>query len=267
MIIDTQEIESLLETITVDDMLSIEVENTVLEQLQADKQQLYQCNLKTLVKLQNAVNRNKQKTKEKEVYVKQKKVENTDINYVGIDVGQKRIITASDYTMNDYIILQSGAITKRIKKYKSFSIQAEALKSRKTMEEYRESFKKHIKNIIKSNFRAQLEQKYNQPTVYVIGKHFLMFGQNDVQFVLTECIFEALQEESEDSESIVGVQYVNERYTSVKCPECNKGNPLNKTQDGFFCINCGFHHEKADVVACHNILKKYKRIKTKEGKA
>lgn len=271
MIIDTNEIEDLIKTMTDDDMLSIELEKSTLEQLQVDKERLYRSDLNTLIKLQNAVNRFKYKEKEafekeRRAIAKQKEAERVHANYIGIDVGQTRIITASDYTMNHYIVLESEAIKKRINKYKNFFKQEEAKKSSTTRKDYIRSFKKHIKNIIKSNFIPQLEKMYKQPTIYVIGKHFLVPSKYSVQVILTECVFEILQDMSNDSKSIVGVRYVNDRYTSVTCPECNKGNSLNKTKGGFFCVNCYFHHENNDVVACHNILRNYESIREEKYK-
>jgi len=261
LIINTKEIEEYIKKLSLDEIALNDVSEDMLKDLKNDYQTIYKYNLDMVIKLQNAVNRYKkvvedEKEKERQAFIQQQKVE-----YIGVDVGQTRIITASDYGMDNYILLKEKNLTARIKKYNRNMDYLIKNKSHKDKKNLLEAFKKHVKNIVKNELLYKLEVEYKNPTVFVIGKNYLIGDKYSSQQVLTDVVYSVLKEASETSDNIIGVDFVNERYTSVRCPECKNGNPENRSKDGFKCNHCGFYHKRPDVVACRNKLDNYFEIK------
>lgn len=264
MIIDTKEIEKYISKLLNDEPSDLAFPNYILTQLESDIQKLYGYDLNTIIKLQNAVNRYKKKETEEKAQYKQRLIESQSVNYIGIDVGKTRIITASNYEMNDYVVLKEKNITSRIKIYNQKIDYVTKIKDYKSKEELLSSLKADIKHLIRENILYKLKLKFREPTVYVIGKHFLNEDKYSAQNALTECVYESLKEAMENNDFILKVEYVNERYTSVRCPECKKGSPENRSKSGFECCYCHFYHKRPDIVACRNMLDNYYEIKKGE---
>ncbi|OEK58820.1 zinc ribbon domain-containing protein [Staphylococcus equorum] len=261
MIIDTKEIEEYITKLPLDEVSDMEVPEDILKNLKHDYQNIFQYNLSTAIKLQNAVNRYKKEVEIEREEERQELIKQRKVKYIGVDVGQTRIITASDYEMDNYIILKEKNLTARIKKYNKDMDNLMKAKNHKGKKLLLESFKKYVKNIVENELLYKLEIEYKQPTVFIIGKNYLIEDKYSSQNVLTDSIYtvfkEASLKEPSKSNGIVDVDFVNERYTSVKCPECKNGSPENKSKDGFKCSNCSFYHKRPDVVACRNMLDKY----------
>lgn len=261
MIIDTLEIKDFIKNMTSDNTIDIEVEDTILKKLIHDGEYLYTCDLNTIIKLQNAINRHKLHEEQMKEKARKELIKSQKVQYIGMDIGQTRIITTSNYDMNNYMVLKDKYITATIKKYNRTLDQLMKMKNHKGKDTLLNSFRQNLKNMIKEDLIFKIELQYQEPTVFVIGKNHLIQDKYQPQKILTECIFETLKEASEISETIVDVELVNERYTSVKCPICHKAKPENKSKDGFNCHYCGFYHKQPDVVACRNILDNYRESK------
>ncbi|WP_158259471.1 zinc ribbon domain-containing protein [Staphylococcus saprophyticus] len=264
MIINTQEIEEYIKEKSLDVNTPIEISDDELKAMKEDTEYIYQCDLNTIIKLQNAVNRYKKeiemgKETEKERLIKERKVQ-----CFGLDIGKVRIITASNEEMDNYTILKEKHLTERIKKYERSMKNINKARDHKGKKELFESFKKHVRNIIKNELIYKLELECKQPTVFIIGKNYLTKDKYNTQQILTDEVYSLLKEVSKDSEKILDVHFVSERYSSVKCPKCKSGKPEHKTKKGFKCSECGFFHKRPDVVACRNIIDNYIRSKKLE---
>ena len=61
----------------------------------------------------------------------------------------------------------------------------------------------------------------------------------------------------------IQVVYINPKYTSRTCPQCQTVDKKNRSGEHFKCVNCGYE-ENADINASHNILQRFyqERFKT-----
>lgn len=264
MIIDTLAIRDFIKDMSLDNAIDTEIEDTILNKLKDDEEYLYKCDLNTIIKLQNAVNRHELHKKQMKEQARKELIKAQKVQYIGMDIGQVRIITASNYEMDNYIVLKEKNITAAIKKYNKTLDHLMKTKNHKGKDTLLKSFKQNIKNMVQDDLLFKIEHQYQEPTIFVIGKNHLIQDKYQPQYILTECIFEILKEVSETSENIIGVELVNERYTSIKCPICHKSKPENKSKNGFNCNYCGFYHKRPDVVACRNILDNYRENKDKQ---
>lgn len=265
MLIDTQAIKTFVATLSQEEINKIDVKNELLEQTKINQDFVFRLSLDNVMKIQNALNRkNKQIENERQEEKKQRN-ESKEKDYVGIDVGQSKIITASNLEMDKYIVLKSKKIKQEINKYKNSYKKLSKDKTGQSLKNLSRGFIDRVKHHVSQNMFITLNEKFGDDVIYVVGNQSLMTYKYDVQALLTDSIFEVLKEKSQTSDKVIDAVYGNERYSSVTCPKCHTGHPENREGDKFKCKNCEFEHDNVDVVACRNILEKFNKSYDDKG--
>ena len=177
-------------------------------------------------------------------------------NPVGIDVGEKKILVASNG-----FVRKGGKIKEKRGRYMN---QRQALQAKGTS-----SAKRKLKRL------SGKEERWANTVLHQVSREFvdsLEAGDKVVLEDLTGIRNGAKRRKKNRgdfhswafrklgmmigykcAECGISVEYVNPRYTSQRCPRCGTIDRRNrKSQALFRCINCGFQHN-ADYIASVNI--------------
>ena len=177
-------------------------------------------------------------------------------NPVGVDVGEKKILVASNGFART-----GGKIKEKRRGYRN---QRQALQAKGTS-----SAKRKLKQL------SGKEERWVNTVLHQVSREFVdSLGEGDKVVLedLTGIRTGAKRRKSNRAnfhswafhklammigykcaECAIPVEYVNPRYTSQRCPRCGMIDKRNrKSQALFRCINCGFQHN-ADHIASVNI--------------
>lgn len=271
MKINTKEIIHHISHLKSEDMNRIEVSNRHLRHLRQNSDAIYNCKLSTIMKLQNYVNQEKNKQHQK---LKSKNQMQKDAYYVGVDIGVSNLITVSDASMDKTVKLKTkdySHIKKAIEQYEDAikNIQRHANRHKRLNvrnKDFKHASKKFIRTIdapLKKILRKDVILQFPKGTTYVIGVNHLQANTYSTHNLIVNQVISAMRRIFESNPTVSGrVLSVNERNTSIKCPNCDKTHRKSRTsKNRFKCQYCDFEHDDDDIVASCNILNNYLKIK------
>lgn len=269
MIIDTEKIKHTLQNLQSDDMHRIEISNRHLRNLRQNPKNIAKCQLGTLIKIQNFINR-REKAIENENERILEEAKNNPMAYVGIDIGVSSLITLSNLDMSKTIkVVSNSEMKKATKRYeRSMKAIEKNLKSCKSQKGH-DVLIEQKKNVI-SKFHRCIEREihyivkhdiiktFGENTLYVVGINHVQRNLTSSHHQIVEGIIQALNKYIELRTLPSKVVTVNEHSTSIRCPKCNYKDAKNRTTSNRFnCRNCDFEHDDDDMVASNNILMNY----------
>ncbi|MDT0696755.1 zinc ribbon domain-containing protein [Mammaliicoccus sciuri] len=176
--------------------------------------------------------------------------------YIGMDIGGKNYIATSTIDRSKTYIDKSKEIEHILKKYdnrinhKKYDDIVAYSKLKTSLTNH---ISKNIKDIVKRN---------QTKTVYVLGE--VPNYRNSIISLIFDLTYNVLQRKIKQEDEII---LINERHTSILCPECGYKDKKNRTKsNGFQCKNCEFQHDNNDIVAASNIANRaYKKGYFKYG--
>lgn len=224
---------------TVEDMRELDISYQTLYKVKKYETYIWRMRFENIIKIND--------------YIKSKKLERKRVEYVGIDIGTSRTLTASDKDMKRTLILENNRIANAIKTYEM------CLKGKKPTKEKKENAKEALLRTIEANVDKlvnQLINHYIEPVTFVIGKVNPISTEMISHSVLYQTVLERLNNLSLNHD--INIMTVDENFTSITCPKCNHKDGRNRTKSNKFdCKNCEFTHDNDDVIASVNIVKRY----------
>src|SRR5699024_5316200 len=106
---------------TIEDMRELDISYQTLYKVKKNESYIWRMRFENIIKINN--------------YIKSKKQEHKRVEYVGVDIGTSRTLTASDKDMKRTLILENNRIANAIRTYKI------CIKGKKTDERKKENAK------------------------------------------------------------------------------------------------------------------------------
>lgn len=244
-------IEYIEKAATVKDFESMGLSKYIFNHLKDDPTYLFRMQLNKVSKINDYMNRLESLEKRKIQPIQEKKNKSICVDVVGIDLGSNNTITASDQSMKRIFIMQNERI-------KNAMITYEKTKNKKNSKaELNRAINKNTDKLINS-----LLNHYIEPVTYVIGE----MNQSSYAMTLFYKTFLYKLKCKQDINNI-SVYHVDESKTSITCPKCGYKDKKNrKNNNRFECKECNFKCDNDDLVACVNIVKKYRVCTDKKVK-
>lgn len=229
--------------LTEEDYANIMLPVKTINTLQEDIEYLFNMNLSDVIELNKYVEqKNKKEQKQKTSHNKKVKVH---INVVGIDLGRKNTLTASDDNMNRPLVIQNKRIWNTINKYEQAIEKTDELNK-----ELHITIQKNMSKIVN-----ELLNYYPEASIFIVGK---IEGVHSINYLMYDIFIEMFKQKTRIKN--IKIVSVDEKYTSIKCPKCGYKNAKNRTSSNHFkCKECRFVYLNDDIVACVNMIDKYKQ--------
>ncbi|HHD0846089.1 zinc ribbon domain-containing protein [Staphylococcus capitis] len=168
------------------------------------------------------------------------------VEVVGIDLGTRNTLTASDIDAKRVFLLPNKKIYNAIMNIRQIKDKSKLINYYKN--DFHLTVEVNVKRLV-----SGLLSYYKPPVTFVVGE---MTEGNLANKIFYELFLSSLQSSTEETN--FRVETISEEYTSITCPICEHVNRKNRTsKNSFNCQSCGFSHYIDDVVACMNIVKKY----------
>ncbi|WP_287237293.1 zinc ribbon domain-containing protein [Staphylococcus sp.] len=216
-------------------MKQIEVPNMLLKHYKRHPDKLINCKVKHIQKIDNYVRRNK-------------------VNTVGIDLGKYRFLAASNSDLTFTFVDEHNTFFQLFRKYES-RLEDKQVDNNKAYSKLKTGLKNHINQVI-NELIEQVNETNSFQTVFVLGDH----GSSHLSFpsLIFDLIYFAIKQRKHEYDEIL---IVDESFTSIECPKCQKRTSQNRTKSNRFrCTHCGFYYPNDDVIAAANIAKKGKLL-------
>lgn len=210
------------------DMKQIEVPNRILSYYKRHPDKLENCKVKYIQKIV--------------YYIKYNKV-----NIIGIDLGKYRYLAASNSDLTFTFVDEHNTFFYLFRKYES-RINDRQFDTDMAYSKLKTGLKNHINQVI-NELLKQIEQTKELQTIFVLGDH----NASHLSFpsLIFDLTYFAIKQRKREHDEIL---IVDESFTSIECPKCQKRASQNRTKSNRFrCTRCGFYHPNDDVIAAANI--------------
>lgn len=222
-----------------EDMKTIDISTTTLYKIKKNPEYIFNMKFHNIIIIND--------------YLKSKKREHKRVAYVGIDLGTKQTITASDSEMKRTLVIQNKRIHNAIKTYES------CLNSKNVTIDGIHNVQEMLIRTINTNAEKlvnQLINHYIEPVTFVIGRVYQTSKRKHPHYDLYRILLEKLMKAKKTH--AINVLTIDESYTSITCPKCKIRDSKNRTTTNKFeCRNCGFIHGNDDIIASVNIVNKF----------
>ena len=176
-----------------------------------------------------------------------------EIEYVGVDLGTKKVISISDIDMTHSQTIINDNIKVLVEKF-DVDYNRRIL-TKKEKNKIRNSFYKRLRHQMRS-VNKDIADYWHEDIVLVVGKPSIR--SSEIVNIFFTMMIRLLDRELDGRFT---VRTINEHYTSITCPKCDYGNNDNRTTSNkFICKKCHFKHDIDDEVAARNILDKYLKL-------
>lgn len=252
---------------TNEDMNNMRLPKTTLVRLKSEKGAIGRASLNTI----NTINEYIKMKDEKQKHIQVNMQAQNDLNrtkkkqtihHVGVDIGTRNILSASDPLMKKTFTTNNKRIKNIISNYRNRKTNKLSQKGLMNMQdEFNRTLETNISKIVN-----ELIHYYGEGITFVIGdlsnqhpniQDNLIYHKDSLlsiifqKFVNTFKLYQMTYN--------FDIAFIGENATSIICPECNQSSRDNRTKshNRFECVNCGFHHHTDDEVAGCNIVKRY----------
>jgi len=197
-------------------------------------------------------------------------------NYIGIDIGLKRLITDSNGEFIEQNTNIINKVNKIVNKQSNRQTLEEHLKIKYNDKDFKLGNKRYLKqqarlsDYVKNNNRYKIKQYLKSHTDYHIVMEDIKLRDSKTynkktNYLMRRLRIQHLKQDMFDYSKKIGVEIslINPAFTSQQCSCCGYISKDNrKTQETFCCVKCG-HENNADVNASINIKNRLfeKRIK------
>lgn len=250
----------------------INISRSQLYEIKRDTRLLYKSRLETVLKLYNYMHQHEELKHEQVKNVMddeqfQIALEDEEENikalnldhYVGVDLGSKHLIAASNNDLSQTFIAKTQNINRLTNIYNRERKQAQRSEFKTLATTLCNKFTTQVEGEI--NYQVnQLLKEFDDDAIFVVGDQCFRNGQEvkdqtSSNYIIWSLIIKQFRRKLEDQNRLI---IINESGSSIKCPNCHRSKKSNRTIDNrFHCKSCGFKHESDDVVAAVNILNKY----------
>lgn len=260
----------LTKEMTDNDMNKIKISNHVLQKLKDDSSALGRVSLNTIAIIDDYIRDKDELLKSMKANGISRKALVKEITHIGIDLGTRNFLSASDKNMVKTFTTQNQKIGNALSYYQN-NYCGKKLTKRLTKDiqsEFDTILNKNIDNVIN-----ELINVYGDNMVYVIGNPTPSNQSDNIYDYdiksFNTIIYKRFNSRLSKYKNKHNIKAVNidEYSSSVTCPLCSHVSKYNRTSSSnrFECIDCGFHHHTNDEVASCNIVKSYLKQIESEG--
>ena len=253
---------------TKEDMKQIQLPKQTLVRLKSDSNALGRASLNTIAIIDEYIREQDEQKKLSRNKHKELKAKSKAITHIGIDLGSKNFLSASDKDMIKTFTTDNHKIGDALHRYgkqcKASHLSKRAIKS--IRKEFDLILNKNMDKIIN-----ELINIYGNNMTYVIGNPTPSDQSDNIHEYdiknFSMIIYKRFNKRLNKYKNKHNIKVVNidECYSSITCPKCDSVSKTNRTSTSnrFECISCGFHHHTNDEVASCNIVKRY--LNNKQG--
>lgn len=234
-------VEFIKNDLTEEDYSNIMLPVKTINTLQEDIEYIFKMNLSDIIVLNNYVEQKHKHEKKRKTRYRKNNKEKIDI--VGIDMGLKNTLTASDVHMKRPLVIQNKRIWNTINKYEQAIEKTDELNK-----ELHITIQKNMSKIVN-----ELLNYYPEASIFIVGK---IEGVHSINYLMYDIFIKMFKQKTRIKN--IKIVSVDEKYTSIKCPKCGYKNAKNRTSSNHFkCKECRFVYLNDDIVACVNMIDKY----------
>ncbi|MDK7284278.1 zinc ribbon domain-containing protein [Staphylococcus pettenkoferi] len=192
----------------------------------------------------------------------EKKRQQKNVKYVGVDIGTTHTLTASDKDMKRTLTIKNKRIANATK------IFNRTYNNKNATVENIDNVREMLIRTIEANVNKltnQLINHYIEPITFVVGEVYSSESNIHPHYILYSELVKQIKDKAKARNLNIDVITINEKDTSIICPKCNCKDKKNRTKsNSFVCRSCRYKHNNDDVIASSNIVRRFNKKKRED---
>lgn len=234
----------------------INISKSQLYEFKKSPNLLYKARLETVLKLNQYMIDSERigDVTQNKTLNRSKNIQNKPI--VGVDIGQKNILAASNSTLSQTFKSSTPHLTQLTKRYDEERLSAKnQMQSTQVKNMLKNKYINQIVSDINYNVNLMIKQ-FDSRSIFVIGQlHTSHMDPYHPLTIIEELIMKQLHNKLSGQARI---EFISEERSSITCPKCHYSDRSNRTiHNEFKCGKCDFIYHDNDIIAAKNIATSY----------